>query len=94
MPELCYEAREQLGPAIERDRGVKLTHTDLLVALTARVLKKHPKMNASWAGNAIQLNPQVNISVAMAVADGVVGAVIPECRHARRSPTSRCSAGT
>ena len=72
------QSREQLGPAIERDRGVKVTHTDLLVALTARVLKKHPKMNASWAGNGIRLNPHVNMSVAMAVTDGVVGAVIPD----------------
>src|SRR5437773_372525 len=71
------QSREQLAPAIERDRGVKVTHTDLLVALTARVLKKHPKMNASWAGNGIRLNPNVNMSVAMAVTDGVVGAVIP-----------------
>ena len=74
--------REQLRPAIERERGVRLTHTDLLVALTARVLKKHPKMNASWAGNAVQLNPQVNMSVAMAVTDGVVGAVIPDADRA------------
>jgi pyruvate dehydrogenase E2 component (dihydrolipoamide acetyltransferase) len=71
------EAREKLGPAIERDRGVKLTHTDLLVALVARTLTKHPKMNASWLGG-IRLNPAVNISVAMAVKDGVVGAVIPK----------------
>jgi pyruvate dehydrogenase E2 component (dihydrolipoamide acetyltransferase) len=64
-------ARQWLGPAIERDRGVKLTHTDLLVAIAARVLAKHPKMNASWTGEAIRLNPEVNISVAMAVKDGV-----------------------
>jgi pyruvate dehydrogenase E2 component (dihydrolipoamide acetyltransferase) len=63
------ETREQLD-------GAKVSHTDLLVALTARVLKKHPKMNASWAGNGIHLNPEVNMSVAMAVTDGVVGAVI------------------
>ena len=87
------QAREKLGPAIETDRGVKLTHTDLLVALTARVLKKHPKMNASWAGNAIQMNPHVNISVAMAVTDGVVGAVIPNADTTALLPTSRCSAG-
>jgi pyruvate dehydrogenase E2 component (dihydrolipoyllysine-residue acetyltransferase) len=61
------QTREKLG----------VTVTDLLVALSARVLRKHPKMNASWAGNGIQLNPHVNISVAMAVTDGVVGAVIP-----------------
>jgi len=70
-------AREELGAPIERDHGVKLTHTDLLVALAARVLAKHPKMNASWTGHAIQFHPAVNISVAMAVTDGVVGAVIP-----------------
>lgn len=68
-------AKEQAGTA-------KVTVTDLLVALTARVLKKHPKMNASWAGNGIQLNPNVNISVAMAVTDGVVGAVIPNADSA------------
>ena len=72
------EAREKFGPAIERERGVKLTHTDLLVALVARALAKHPKMNASYVGQGIKLNPAVNISVAMAVKDGVVGAVIPK----------------
>ncbi|MGB6943853.1 MAG: dihydrolipoamide acetyltransferase family protein [Bryobacteraceae bacterium] len=54
-----------------------ITHTDLLVALVARALVKHPKMNASWASGAIHLNPGVNISIAIAVKDGVVGAVIP-----------------
>jgi pyruvate dehydrogenase E2 component (dihydrolipoamide acetyltransferase) len=72
------DARERLGPGIERDRGVKVTHTDLLVALVARTLVKHPKMNASWLGQGIRLNPGINISVAMAVKDGVVGAVIPK----------------
>jgi len=76
------DARDQLGSAIERERGVKLTHTDLLVALVARTLGKHPKMNASWHGGHIQLNPAVNISVAMAVTDGVVGAVIPNADSA------------
>jgi pyruvate dehydrogenase E2 component (dihydrolipoamide acetyltransferase) len=76
------EAREKLGPAVEREKGVKLTHTDLLVALVARVLRKHPKMNAAWTGKTIQMNPSVNISVAMAVKDGVVGAVIPNADSA------------
>jgi pyruvate dehydrogenase E2 component (dihydrolipoamide acetyltransferase) len=83
------QSREQLGPAIEREGGVRLTHTDLLVALTARVLKKHPKMNASWSGNAIQLNPQVNMSVAMAVGDGVVAAVISNADLAALSDIAR-----
>ncbi len=62
-------AREQLG----RD---KFTHTDFLIALVARTLLDHPKMNASWIGNGIRLNPAVNISLAIAVPEGVVGAVI------------------
>jgi len=63
--------------AAREKHGKAITHTDLLVALVARTLVKHPKMNASWTGSAIHLNPSVNISIAIAVKDGVVGAVIP-----------------
>ena len=76
------DVRAKLGPGIEKDRGVKLTVTDLLVAIVARVLKKHPKMNATWSGQGIQMNPDINVSVAMAVTDGVVGAVIPKASSA------------
>jgi pyruvate dehydrogenase E2 component (dihydrolipoamide acetyltransferase) len=34
-------------------------------------------MNASWTGSGIRLNPAVNISLAVAVPEGVVGVVIP-----------------
>jgi pyruvate dehydrogenase E2 component (dihydrolipoamide acetyltransferase) len=70
------KARENLGPALKVARGVKITHTDLLVALVARTLAEYPRMNASWNGNGIHLNPQINIGIAMAVQDGVVAAVI------------------
>jgi pyruvate dehydrogenase E2 component (dihydrolipoamide acetyltransferase) len=57
--------------------GTTPTITDLLIKVLARVLEKHPRMNASWVGDGVRLNPEINISVAMAVKDGVVGAVIP-----------------
>ena len=66
--------REQQRPA---------TITDFLIALTARVLEKYPKMSATWTGNGIRLNPEINISVAMAVTDGVVGAVIRNANQAK-----------
>lgn len=69
-------AQKDLAPGIERARGVRLTITDLLVALVARVLAKHPQINASWTREGIRLQNDINISVAMAVKDGVVGAVI------------------
>lgn len=77
------------------------TLTDLLIALVARVLVKHPRMNSSWTGSGIQSNPDINISVAMAVKDGVVAAVIHKASGAtlaeistqRRELTERARAG-
>ena len=68
--------RERLLPGIEQAHSVRLTHTDLLVALVARVLTRYRIMNSSWRNGGIHPNPEVNIAVAMAVTGGVVGAVI------------------
>jgi pyruvate dehydrogenase E2 component (dihydrolipoamide acetyltransferase) len=69
-------ARERLGPRIEQEHRVKLTYSDLLSALVARVLLRHPRVNGSWSKEGIRLNPEVNIGLAMAIRDGVVPAVI------------------
>lgn len=68
--------RERLAPEIERSRGVKLTITDLLIALVARILIKNPKLNATWKDHSIQANAEANICIAVAVQDGVVAPVI------------------
>ncbi len=68
--------REQIGPAIEQKFAVRPTYTDLLVALVARVLAKHPRMHASWIDNRIRANPDISIAVAIAVNDGVIAPVI------------------
>ena len=68
--------RAKRGPAIERKDGVKLTYTDLLAAIVARVLQQHPRMNASWIDNGIRANAVVKMGLAMAVNDGVVVAVV------------------
>jgi pyruvate dehydrogenase E2 component (dihydrolipoamide acetyltransferase) len=95
------EARQKLAPAIEKSRAVKLTHTDLLVALVARVLLKHPRMNASWTGEGVRRHADVNLGVAMAVNDGVVAPVIHNAHKAdlgdiavqRRELTERARTG-
>jgi pyruvate dehydrogenase E2 component (dihydrolipoamide acetyltransferase) len=71
-------ARKRFGPEIERTRGVKLTFTDLLTAVVAQALRKHPRMNASWTGDAIKANADVNVGLAMAVTDAVVVGVVPK----------------
>lgn len=68
--------REKMRSAVEKANGAKLTHTDLLVALVGRTLRKHPRMNASWSADGVRENPDINVSVAMAVSGGVVAAVI------------------
>jgi pyruvate dehydrogenase E2 component (dihydrolipoyllysine-residue acetyltransferase) len=70
------EERDKLAPIVHSSYGVNLTYTDLLVALVARVLAKHPRLNASWTGNTIRENPDVNIAIATAVDDGVIAPVI------------------
>jgi len=70
------QLRARVGAELEKARGVRLSHTDSLIALVARVLVRHPKMNASWVANGIRINTEVNLAVAMAVEGGVVAPVI------------------
>jgi len=94
-------AREQLLPSVERSHGVKVTHTDLLVAVVARALAKHPRLNASWDAQGIVSHKDVNIALAMAVENAVITAVIPQAERAaigdiavrRRELAARAQAG-
>jgi pyruvate dehydrogenase E2 component (dihydrolipoamide acetyltransferase) len=94
-------AREKFGTGIEKERGVRLSHTDLLVAAVAHALKKHPLVNASWTGDGIHMHPEINVGIAMAVNDGVVAATIPgadtkkigEIAMMRRDLTERARTG-
>jgi pyruvate dehydrogenase E2 component (dihydrolipoamide acetyltransferase) len=93
--------REQIVAEIERQNGVRVTPTDLLVALVAKTLLKHPRLNASWTAEGIRIHQHVNIGVAIAVNDGVVAAVIPNAQSAslaeiaqrRRDVAERARAG-
>jgi pyruvate dehydrogenase E2 component (dihydrolipoamide acetyltransferase) len=70
--------RERWIPIIEKSHGVKVTHTDLIVAAVARALHLHPRMNGSWANDKISVNSHVNVALAMAVENAVVTAVIKD----------------
>jgi pyruvate dehydrogenase E2 component (dihydrolipoamide acetyltransferase) len=56
----------------------KITYTDLLVKLVAAALRRHPRLNAAWHAEreAIVLNPEVNVGLAVAVDAGLVVPVI------------------
>ena len=94
-------AQKRISQELEKSQGEAPTITDLLIALLAKSLAKHPGMNASWTGEGIRSNPDINVSVATAVKDGVVGAVIHkantlevgEISAQRRELTERARAG-
>ncbi len=75
--------RDRIVDEIEKTYQVRVTHTDLFVALVSRVLLKHPRLNASWSDKGITLHDHVNMGVAIAVNDGVVAAVIPNAHSAK-----------
>jgi pyruvate dehydrogenase E2 component (dihydrolipoamide acetyltransferase) len=93
--------RERVLPAIERSHRVKVTHTDLLVAIVARTLGTHPRLNASWTPDGIVQHDQMNIALAIGVDNAVVTAVIPNADRAalgdmavrRRELAERAQAG-
>ena len=95
------EYRERVAAEIESTHQVRITHTDLLVALVARVLLKHPRLNASWTAEGIRLHNHVNMGIAVAVNDGVVAAVVHNAHTAslaeiaiqRRDVAERARAG-
>jgi pyruvate dehydrogenase E2 component (dihydrolipoyllysine-residue acetyltransferase) len=93
--------REKLAPGIQQARGIEPTYTDLLVALVAGVLRRHPRMNASWTDEGIRLNREINVGIAVAVDNGVVVAAIhnadttslADITVQRRELTDRARAG-
>ena len=85
--------REHLAPTV--------SHTDILIALVARTLLRHPRLNASWGAEGIRPNAAVNLAIAIAVKDGVIAPVIRDAHcmalndisARRRDLTERARAG-
>lgn len=66
----------------ERLRGrFDLTYTDIVVKAVARALRDHPLLNATLAGEEIQVLPEIHIGVAVALEDGLI---VPVVRDADR----------
>lgn len=62
--------------------GVKVTVNDLIVRATALALRIHPKLNATFHGNAIRQYDSADISVAVAIPDGLITPIVTRA-HAK-----------
>jgi pyruvate dehydrogenase E2 component (dihydrolipoamide acetyltransferase) len=81
--------------------GEGVTYTDQLVALVARALRTHPRLNASWQDGAIRYHDDINVGIATAVEQGLLVPVVhgadrlsmPEIATRRRELVARAKAG-
>lgn len=71
----AVQIRQQLNDVAP----VKLSFNDLVIKAAAIALKQHPAVNASWLGDKIRYNKEVNIGVAVAIEEGLL---VPVVRHA------------
>ena len=87
--------------ANERELGVRLSITDIVLKACADVLAQMPQINASIIGDEIVTWPGVTIGLAVALDDGLVVPVIPDAdrkslvdiAHARLDLAARARAG-
>jgi pyruvate dehydrogenase E2 component (dihydrolipoamide acetyltransferase) len=65
------------------------TITDLIVRAAALALREHPRLNASVHDNAIHVQPEINVGLAVALQDGLM---VPVLKHADLMPLSAIAA--
>lgn len=56
--------------------SIKISYNDLIVKAVAAALVKHPRVNASFAGDKFILHGQVDIGLAVALEDGLITPVL------------------
>ena len=71
--------------ALRRDINDELPATsrvsvnDLIVKASALAIGKHPKFNSFYRGDHLQMNPSINVGIAIALESGLIVPGIPEC---------------
>ncbi|GLR19361.1 pyruvate dehydrogenase complex dihydrolipoamide acetyltransferase [Portibacter lacus] len=62
--------------SINENSETRISFNDFVVKASALALRKHPSINASWFGDKITYHKEINVGVAVAVADGLLVPVI------------------
>jgi pyruvate dehydrogenase E2 component (dihydrolipoamide acetyltransferase) len=74
--------REDLADQIEKQVGVRLSYTDVLLKALALALRAHPEVNAYWQDGAVHRD-RINVGFAAQTADRLV---VPVVRNADKLP--------
>lgn len=87
-PHFYLTAEIEMGPALElrtqlnaAQSDVKISVNDLVVKACATALLKHPRVNASFAGDAVAQHSAVHMGVAVAMDDGLITPTLRDAHH-------------
>ena len=82
----AMDLRRQLNETLQAsaegtERGApRVSVNDMIVKAAARALEKHPKFNASFQGDHLQLHGDLNIGIAIALEQGLIVPAIGGCQ--------------
>lgn len=85
----AMKLRGSLNKALEGD--VKISVNDMIVKACAKALLKHPHYNASYSDQGLQMHGQVNVSMAVALDDGLVAPSITDAGSKSLAEIARAS---
>ncbi len=72
MVSFLNQAREEY----EKDEAVRVSHNDVIILTTSRVLKRFPVVNSTLVGDEILFHRAVNMGIAVALPDGLIVPVL------------------
>jgi pyruvate dehydrogenase E2 component (dihydrolipoamide acetyltransferase) len=91
--EKLIELRESLKEPVEKQVGVKLTVTDLLLKALGLALQETPQMQAVWEEGTLRTVGAIDLGLAIATARGVVAPVIRKVEAMDLAEMARCRQG-
>lgn len=71
--------RKELNDAAQEGDS-KITVNDLVLRAVAKALKRHPRFNASFAGDHIDLHKAIHLGMAIALPEGLIAPAILDCQ--------------
>ncbi len=73
------EFRRELNKKLPQ--GVRVSVNDLIIKACALTIEKHPAFNSHFQDNQLVSSPHVNIGIAVALDEGLIIPVIPDCQN-------------
>ena len=71
----------------------RVSVNDLIVKASALAIGKHPKFNSFFRGDHLQMNPSVNVGIAIALESGLIVPGIPQCEGKSLAQIAAASRG-